>query len=90
VTKPSEEQRDRANDVAREIAEKINADARMRLVCLKPEYDTIDMGARLIATAIASERERALREAADFCERIERGLLQGRELARWLREEAKR
>lgn len=37
---------------AREIAEKINADARMRLICLKPEYDTIDMGESLIVKLV--------------------------------------
>jgi hypothetical protein len=39
---------------AREIAEKIAADARMRLISMKPEYDTIDMGEALILAAIQS------------------------------------
>lgn len=43
---------------AREIAEKIAKDATMRLVCMKPEYDTIDMGERLILLYLERQLKR--------------------------------
>jgi hypothetical protein len=46
----------------REIASRINDDARMRLVTMKPGYDTIDLGEALIGRLLLAERNRAIEE----------------------------
>lgn len=59
--------------VAREIAEKIAADARMRLICMKPDYDTIDLGESLILAAMreVGRPETVTDELIEALERIE-------------------
>lgn len=52
---------DKKRKELREIVEKIALDARHRWICVKPEYDTIDLGETLLVKFI----ERLDHEARD-------------------------
>jgi len=52
---------------AREIAQKIVDDASLRWACLKPLYDSVDLGDALIKAAIQAAEQRGMERAADIC-----------------------
>jgi len=57
---------DKPAPTAREIATAINLHSRECFLCIKPDYDVIDRGERMIRAAVQAETERCYKVATSW------------------------